>query len=146
MIQLSGLTAITIKSPKVGNLETVSTGVTMNTSRRGVVGSIILDNSVVKKRRFDFERLKLDEKILLENFVIANYGRVVSISWVHGSSEACNLQSLVENYLLDDQPLEFITIRDAKVSSFEEPDLAYDPPLLVNRIATYDCSTYWTKV
>jgi hypothetical protein len=122
MLTLIGDTTLVVKNPKVGNLETVDTGVTLNASRRGVIGGAIV-SPTIKKRRFDFQCLTLQEKEDLITWLLQHIGRAVTVQWTSGGS--CNVQTINEQYIIDDQPLETITVRDAD---------------------DYDCMTYWIKV
>ena len=126
---------ITLKNPKVGNLETVYTGVSLKTTRRGkLYGSTSM--VPIKKRRFDFQWLKLAEKEALLNFLILHIGKTVTLQWI--SNEICDPQIINELYIVDDQPLEIIAIHDSHEYDNDPADL--------NDHATYDCATYWIKI
>lgn len=122
MLSLIGDTTLVIKNPKVGNLETVDSGVTLNVSRQGAIGATIAAPTI-KRRRFDFQWLTLSEKEALIDWLLQHIGRAITINWVHG--DGCNQSTLNEQYIVDDQPLETITVHDN---------------------CSYDCMTYWIKV
>lgn len=121
MLTLIGNTTLVIKNPKVGNLETIDTGVAQNTSRQGVTG-IALVSPKITKRRFDFEWMTLAERDELIAFLLAHMGLAITVQW---STSACDGQTINEQYLIDDQPLESVTVHDN---------------------CSYDCMTYWIKV
>lgn len=122
MLTLIGDTTLIVKNPKVGNLETVDSGVVLNTSRQGVTGGTI-SAPTITRRRFDFQWLTLSEKEALINWLLLHIGKAITVQWTHG--DGCNMSTLNEQYIIDDQPLETIAIHDG---------------------CSYDCMTYWIKV
>jgi hypothetical protein len=122
MLTLIGDTTITVKNPKVGNLETIDSGVALKTTRQGSVSGIISGVDILR-RRFDFQWLTNAEKIQLENWILAHIGRVITVQWSRGGN--CNTSTINEQYIIDDQTLEIITVHDG---------------------CSYDCMTFWIKV
>lgn len=78
---------------------------------------------LIKKRRFDFQWLTLQEKEDLITWLLVHIGRAITVQW--SSVNGCDGQVINEQYIVDDQPLETITIHDD---------------------CSYDCMTYWIKV
>lgn len=122
MLTLIGDSTVEVKNPKIANLETVDTGVVVNTTRQGSVAVVSIVPKLTKKR-FDFQWLTLAKKEELLNFLILHIGRLVTIQWSSGDS--CNANTINGSYLVDDQPLEVIDVHDG---------------------CSYDVATYWIEV
>lgn len=122
MLTLIGDSTISLPNPKLGNLETVDKGLAINTTRLGVTSQALVALPI-EKRRFDFQWLTLSEKDTFKAFLIAHIGRSVTIQWTSGDS--CNTTVINGPYIVDDQPIEIITIHDG---------------------CSYDIATYWIKI